>query len=136
MLLLCLNILATSRRKINMDEKEVKVTNSNGDWSDEYKGDKPKNDSKYFSDTVPTGDIVYTTKFKFLSEGNPKENKWGNKSIEFKIEHDGKEKVLEISGSNFDVLHDIAEHKPLIGKTVEWQRSGVGQKETRRKIKF
>jgi hypothetical protein len=119
-----------------VEEKEIKQTNSNGDWSDKYKGDKPTQDSKYFSDTVQNGDLVYSTKFKFLNEGNPKQNKWGNESIEFKILHEEKEKTLEISGSNFDVLHEIAEHKPVLNKTVEWQRSGVGQKETRRKIKF
>ena len=119
-----------------MEEKKVEATNSNEDWSDEYKGDKPKLEGKFFSDTVQSGELYYATKFKFKDEGNKKTNKWGNASIEFKIEHDGKEKILEISGTNFDVLHEISEHKPITNKTVEWQRSGVGQKETRRKIKF
>ena len=119
-----------------VEEKEVTVTNSNGDWSDEYKGEKPQLDSKYFSDAVQKGELFYATSFKFLDEGEKKTNKWGNTSIVFKITHEGKEKILEISGSNFDVLHAIAENKPVANKTVQWQRSGVGQKETRRAIKF
>ena len=117
-------------------ENEVKQTNSNGDWSDEYKGDKPQMDSKYFSDTVQKGELIFTTSFKFLNEGEKKTNKWGNNSIVFTISHEGKEKILEVNGSNFDVLHAISENKPITGKTVQWQRSGVGQKETRRAIKF
>ncbi len=119
-----------------MEEKEIKTTNSTGDWSDEYKGDKPKRDSKYFSDAVPEGEIVFVTKFKFLNEGEKITNNWGKESIVFKIDHEAKEKVLEVSGSNFDVLNTIAKNKPLTGKDVSWQRSGVGQKETRRAIKF
>lgn len=119
-----------------MEEKEIKQTNSNGDWSDEYKEEITKNDSKYFSDKVQEGELIFSTKFTFLNEGNTKENKWGNKSIEFKILHEEKEKTLEISGSNFDVLHTIAKNKPLTGKVVQWQRQGIGQKDTRRVIKF
>lgn len=117
-------------------EQKVEVTNSNGDWSDEYKEEKQKTDSKYFSDTVPQGELFYSTKFVFKSEGEKKENKWGKESILFRIEHEGKEKLLEISGTNFDVLHTIAKNKPLVGKPVQWQRQGIGQKDTRRAIKF
>lgn len=116
--------------------EENKQTDSNQDWAEGYKDDKPKNDSKYFSDTVPEGELIYSTKFTFKSEGEKKKNKWDNESITFKIEHEGKEKILEINGTNFDVLHTIAKNKPLTGKTVQWQRQGIGQKNTRRAIKF
>ena len=119
-----------------MEEKEIKTTNSNGDWSDEYKEENAKSDSKYFSDKVQEGELIFSTKFTFKSEGEKKTNKWNNDSIQFQIEHEGKEKTLEISGSNFDVLHTIAKNKPLLNKTVQWQRQGLGQKDTRRAIKF
>jgi len=119
-----------------VEEKKVEVTNSNGDWSDEYKEENTKNDSKYFSDKVQEGELIFSTKFTFKSEGEKKTNKWNNESIVFLIEHEGKEKTLEISGSNFDVLHTIAKNKPLLNKTVQWQRQGLGQKDTRRAIKF
>ena len=106
------------------------------DWQEEFLIDKPVSDSRYFSDAVPEGQLVYTTKFKFKNDGTKKQNKFGKQVIEFFIEHEGKEKILSIGLTQFDVLKAIAKAKPITGKTVDWQRSGTTQKDTRRAIRF
>lgn len=116
-----------------MEENKVTVTNL--DWQDEYLAERISTDSKYFSDSVPEGQLVYTTTFKFLSEGEKQVNKFGKQVVTFKIMHEGKEKVLDIGATQFDVLKVIAKARPIIGKEVEWQRSGATQKDTRRAIK-
>jgi hypothetical protein len=127
--------------RLKMEEKEIGTapnaeTNSKEDWSEKYKGDRPSTDGKFFSDTVPEGEMIYSTEFVFKDEGKETTNKWGKETIVFTINHNGKEQILEIVESNFDLLKIIGEAKPLTGKKVQWQRSGVGQKDTRRKIKF
>lgn len=113
-----------------MEEKIVET------WEEEYLIDKPITDSKYFSDAVPEGQLVFTAKFKFLSEGEKKINKFQKSVISFRIEHEGKEKLLEIGTTQFDILKTIAKAKPITGKTVDYQRSGTTQKDTRRAIKL
>lgn len=105
------------------------------DWQEEYLAEKPVGDSKYFSDAVPEGQLVYTTIFKFLTEGEKQTNKFGKQVISFKILHEGKEKILDIGATQYEVLKVIAKAKPIINKEVEWQRSGTTQKDTRRAIK-
>lgn len=118
-----------------MDEKEVKVTNSNGDWSDEYKGDRPKNDSSWFSDIVQEGELSFTAEIKFKTEGEKVENKFGKEVIRFIIEHEGKEKTMEVGTNQYDYLKILAGCKPLVGKKFKHQRTGSTQKDTRRTIK-
>jgi hypothetical protein len=117
-------------------EQKVEVANSNGDWSDEYKGDRPVDNSKYFSDAVPEGKMSFKTTFKFLTEGNKITNKFNKTVIQFQILHEGKEKQLEISTTNFDILKTISQAKPIKDKEVEWERVGSTQKDTRRGITF
>jgi len=117
-----------------MEQETIIKTNSN--WEEEYKGDRPQTDGKYFSDTVPENEMIYSTEFTFKDEGNKITNKWGKESIVFNINHKDKEQILEIVATNYDLLRTIAEAKPITGKKVQWQRSGEGQKNTRRKIKF
>jgi len=124
-----------------MEEKDIGTApnaekKTDSDWSEEYKGDRPTTDGKYFSDTVPQGEMIFSTEFTFKDEGRKTTNKWGKESITFNIDHDGKEQVLEIVGTNFDLLKTLAEAKPLTEKKVQWQRSGEGQKNTRRKVKI
>ena len=114
----------------------VEQTVENEDWQEEFLIDKPVNDSKYFSDPVPEGGLVYVTSFKFLNDGTKKQNKFGKQVVEFFIEHDGKEKILSVNITNFDILKAIAKAKPVVNKTVDWQRSGSTQKDTRRAIRF
>lgn len=118
-----------------MEEKKVEVTNSNGDWSDEYKSDRPKSDSSWFSDIVPENEIAYITEIKFKTEGEKTVNKFGKEVIKFLIEHEGKEKTMEVGTNQYDYLKILATNKPLIGKKFKHQRTGTTQKDTRRTIK-
>jgi len=45
-------------------------------------------------------------------------------------------KTMEVGCNQYDFLRTLAENKPLIGKTFVHQRTGVGQKDTRRSIKL
>lgn len=116
-------------------ENKIETTNSNGDWSDEYKGDKPKNDSNWFSDVVPEGELSYTADIEFKTEGEKTINKFGKEVIKFLILHEGKEKTMEVGCNQYDYLKIIANNKPLIGKKFKHQRTGSTQKDTRRTIK-
>ena len=118
-----------------VNEKEVKVTDSSGDWSDEYKGDKPKNDSNWFSDIVQEGELSYTAEITFKTEGEKTTNKFGKEVIRFLIEHEGKEKTMEVGTNQYDYLKILATNKPLVGKKFKHSRSGSTQKDTRRTIK-
>jgi hypothetical protein len=115
-----------------MEEKEAIIA----DWEDDYLGDKPTNNSKYFSDTVPEGQLSFKTTFKFLTKGTKIVNNYKREVITLQIQHEGKEKTLEIGTTQYEVLNEMAKHKPVTGKEVEWERTGIGQKDTRRKIKF
>lgn len=118
-----------------VNEKQVEVTNSSGDWSDEYKGEKPKSDSNWFSDIVQEGELVFTAEIKFRTEGEKTVNKFGKEVIKFLIEHEGKEKTMEVGTNQYDYLKILATNKPLIGKKFKHQRQGSTQKDTRRTIK-
>ena len=120
-----------------MEEKEINVeTNSNGDWSDEYKGERPSGDSNWFSDVVQEGELSFRAEIEFQSEGEKVTNKFGKPVIRFIITHDGKEKTMEVGQTQYDYLKIVAENKPLTGKKAIHQRSGSTQKDTRRTIKF
>ena len=109
---------------------------TNSDWSEEYKGDRPNTDSKWFSDVVPEGELSFKANITFKSEGEKATNNFGKQVIRFTIEVDGEEKTMEIGANQYDYLKCIAEAKPVTGKTATHERTGVGQKDTRRKIKF
>jgi len=119
-----------------MEEKEIEVTNSNDDWADEYKGERPNSDSTWFSDVVQEGELSFRAEITFKSEGEKVINKFGKPVIRFIIDHDEKEKTMEVGQNQYDYLKIVAENKPLTGKTAVHQRSGSTQKDTRRTIKF
>ena len=119
-----------------VEEKEVIIETSSGDWGDEYKGEKPTSDSNWFSDVVQQGEISFTAEITFKSEGERTTNKFNKEVIKFLIDVAGKEKTMEVGCNQYDFLRTLAENKPLIGKTFVHQRTGVGQKDTRRSIKL
>jgi len=106
------------------------------DWSEEYKGDRPTGDSNWFSDMVPKGEISYQTEYEFKTEGEKKTNNFGKQVIAFTINHENKEKTMEVGCNQYDFLKVLAENKPLTGKTFVHQRTGEGQKATRRSVKL
>jgi len=119
-----------------VEEKEVIIETSSGDWGDEYKGERPTSDSNWFSDVVQQGEISFTAEITFKSEGERTTNKFNKEEIKFLIDVAGKEKTMEVGTNQYDFLRTLAENKPLIGKTFVHQRTGVGQKDTRRSIKL
>jgi len=119
-----------------MEEKELIIETTNGDWSDEYKGERPTTDSTWFSDVVEDGEISFRAEIVFLSEGEKVTNKFGKEVIRFLINTDGKEKTMEVGANQFDYLKIVAANKPLAGKSAVHQRTGSTQKDTRRTIKF
>ena len=119
-----------------VEEKEVIIETSSGDWGDEYKGERPTSDSNWFSDVVQQGEISFTAEITFKSEGERTTNKFNKEVIKFLIDVAGKEKTMEVGTNQYDFLRTLAENKPLIGKTFVHQRTGVGQKDTRRSIKL
>ena len=110
-------------------------TNS-GDWTEEYKAERPVGESNWFSDVVQEGEISFTAEITFKTEGEKVTNKFGKPVIRFVIEHEGKEKTMEVGQNQYDYLKIVAENKPLTGKKAIHQRSGSTQKDTRRTIKF
>ena len=119
-----------------MEENTIEQTNSNGDWSDEYKGERQAGDSNWFSDVVAEGELSFKAEIKFKTEGEKVTNKFGKPVIRFTIEHEEKEKTMEVGANQFDYLKIVSENKPLVGKKAVHQRSGSTQKDTRRTIKF
>jgi len=122
-----------------MEQEKINETNSNEDWANEFKGDQPANSGKYFSDKVEEGELSFKAQIKFLDEGQKETSKtpWGEKQvITFKIEHEGKEKIMQVGINQFDYLKAIAEAKPVTGKQAIVQRTGTTQKDTKRTIKF
>ena len=117
-------------------EKKIEVASSNGDWSDDYKGDKPKMDSSWFSDIVQEGELSFAAEIKFKTEGEKTTNKFGKEVIKFIIDHEGKEKTMEVGTNQYDYLKILATNKPLLGKRFKHQRTGSTQKDTRRTIKL
>lgn len=115
-----------------MEEKIIEVK----DWTEEYRGERTPTDSKFFSDKVAEGQLAYITKIKFKTSGEKATNSFGKEVVKFIIEHEGKEKVLEIGVNQYDLLSTIAKKENLVGSTADWQRSGTNQKDTRRAIKF
>ena len=73
-----------------------------------------------------------SAQFKFLDEGEEVESdKFGKKSIMFKIEHEGEQKVFFVSANNFSFLRDIKKLWPLIDRFVEVRRWGSGRTDTK-----
>jgi len=117
-----------------MENKETNETIS--DWSEEYKAERTNKDSNWFSDVVQEGEISFTADITFKTEGEKEENKFGKQVIRFIIEHEGKEKTMEVGCNQYDYLKILANNKPLVGKKARHQRTGSNQKDTRRTIKF
>jgi len=115
----------------NMEEETITISN----WEDEYKQDRPIGDSNWFSDVVEAGEISFTAEITFKSEGEKVTNKFGKEVIRFLIQHEGKEKTMEVGCNQFDYLKILAQAKPLVNKKAIHQRSGSTQKDTRRTIK-
>lgn len=119
-----------------MEEKIVNTEN----WEEEFLADKPKTDSKYFSDTVPEGQLSFKKEFAFKSDGEQKINSYKNPVVNFIIEVDGKEKIWEVSKKQWEILKVIANKKKekgtLVGLKVNLERTGKTQTDTRRAIKF
>ena len=118
---------------------EEKIIETNSDWAEEFQGDAPATDQKYFSDKVPEGELSFRTEITFLNEGTKETIKtpWGQREvITFKIQHEDKEKTMQVGTTQFDYLKIIAEHKPITNKKAIVQRTGTSQKDTRRTIKF
>ena len=113
---------------------ENKETNSN--WEDDYTGDRPTGDSNWFSDVVQEGELSFRAEIEFKSKGEKVINKFGKEVIRFTIEHESKEKTMEVGCNQYDYLKIIATNKPLVGKKARHQRTGSTQKDTRRTIKF
>ena len=106
------------------------------DWSEEYKQERPQGESNWFSDIVQEGEISFTADITFKTEGEKVTNKFEKQVIRFTIEHEGKEKTMEVGCNQYDYLKIIAENKPLLGKKAKHSRTGSTQKDTRRSIKF
>jgi len=121
-----------------MKEKTInlKENDSNEDWSEKYKGDKPASDSTWFSDIVQQDEISFVTEITFKTEGEEVINKFGKPVIRFTIDHERIEKTMEVSCNQYDYLKTLILNKPLIGKTAKHSRTGSTQKDTRRNIKF
>jgi hypothetical protein len=109
---------------------------TNLNWEDEYKQERPIGDSNWFSDVVQEGEISFTAEITFKTEGEKVTNKFGKEVIRFIIDHEGKEKTMEVGCNQYDYLKIIANNKPLVGKKARHQRTGSTQKDTRRTIKF
>jgi len=115
------------------------ITNSNEDWAKEYEGDNPTQNNKYFSDKLVDDEVSFTAEIIFKNEGEKETIKtpWGErKVITFKIEHEQKEKIMQVGETQFDYLKAIANAKPLTGKKAKVTRVGTTQKDTKRTIKF
>jgi len=122
--------------KKNNDPQTEELINKTTDWSEEYKQERPNKDSNWFSDVVQESELSFTATITFKSEGEKTINHWDKPVIRFIIEHEGKEKTMEVGCNQFDYLKILANAKPLTGKTAIHQRTGSTQKDTRRTIKF
>jgi hypothetical protein len=121
-----------------MEEKEIKTEQA---WDEEALEDKPKTDSKYFSDSVPEGQLSFKTELTFKTNGESKINNYKTKVVNFIIEVGGKEKIWEVSTKQWELLKIIAQKKKdnngtLIGVKATLERTGSNQTDTRRAIKF
>ena len=121
-----------------MEEKKVETTNSNGDWSDDYKGEREETSNTWFKDAVPEGEISFKANITFEDEGTKTQNNYNETVIRFSIlvESEGETKTYDIKTSQFDILKSISEAKPITGKTALLERTGTTRKDTRRSIKF
>jgi len=113
-----------------MEQEKINETNSEEDWTNEYQGERPIGDSNWFSDVVAEGELSFRAEITFKSEGEKVTNKFGKPVIRFTIEHEGKEKTMEVGQTQYDYLKIVAEAKPLVGKKAIHQRSGSTQKDT------
>lgn len=119
-----------------MEEKIIEQA-----WDDEALEDKPKTDSKYFSDTVPEGQLSFKTELTFKTNGEKKINNFKTPVVTFIIEVNGQEKTWEVSTKQWEILKNIAQKKKdnnntLIGVKATLERTGSNQTDTRRAIKF
>jgi len=119
-----------------VEEKEVTIENSSGDWADEFKGEREAEGSNWFKDAVPEGSISFQTTIEFLDEGTKTKNNFDDAVIRFSIREGDNEKTLDVKTTQFDILKAIAEQKPITGKKAVWERTGTTRKDTRRHIKF
>ncbi len=87
-----------------VEEKEVIIETSSGDWGDEYKGERPTSDSNWFSDVVQQGEISFTAEITFKSEGERTTNKFNKEVIKFLIDVAGKEKQWKLVVTNMIFL--------------------------------
>ena len=120
-----------------MEEKIVEVNEA---WDEEFLADKPKTDSKYFSDIVPQGQLSFKADLVFKSDGEKLINNFKTPVIKFIIEVEGKEKFWEVSTKQWEILKTIAAQKKakgtLVGLKATLERTGTNQTDTRRAIKF
>lgn len=120
-----------------MEEKNIIVEQA---WDDEALEDKPKTDSKYFSDQVPEGQLSFKTELVFKTDGESKINSYKTPVVVFVIEVEGKEKIWEVSKKQWALLKTIAqkkkENKTLVGLKAILERTGSNQQDTKRAISF
>ena len=117
-------------------DKEIEVTNSNGDWSDDFQKERQESKSNWFKDEVPEGELSFTTDISFVDEGEKKVNNFNDQVVRFNILVNEEPKTLDIKYTQFDLLKVIASAKPIAGKKARWQRTGSTRTDTRRNIKF
>jgi len=121
-----------------MEEKKIETEQT---WDEEILEDKPKTDTKYFSDSVPEGQLSFKTELTFKTDGESKINNYKTPIVHFIIEVNGKEKIWEISKRQWELLKTIAQKKKdnngtLVGVKAVLERTGTNQIDTRRAIKF
>jgi len=122
--------------EINMEEKEVKITN----WFDapEYDASSSKEGEPRlpkFNITLSKGEIARTETIQFLDNGFPIDNQYG-KSILFKIQHKNVDMVWFVKAKSYSLLKEMKKAMPIAGKTAEVTRAGTTQSDTRWAIKF
>jgi len=119
-----------------MEEKTIETNSTNGDWSDDYLGEREETNHKWFKDALEQGELSYNAEIKFLDEGTEQTNNFKDKVIRFEIEVNGETKTMDVKANQYDYLKIIAENKPLTGKTAKHSRTGSTRSDTRRTIKF
>jgi len=119
-----------------IEEKTTEQTNSNEDWTTEFEKEREETGGNWFKDAVPEGSISFQTTIEFLDEGTKQKNNFDDTVIRFKIRENETEKTLDIKTTQFDILKQIADNKPIVGKKAKWERTGTTRKDTRRHIQF
>jgi len=122
-----------------VEEKEIKVEETNSkedDWTVDFEKEREETGGNWFKDAVPQGSISFQTTIEFLDEGKKQKNNFDDTVIRFSIKEGDTDKTLDIKTTQFDILKQIAEHKPISGKKAKWERTGTTRKDTRRHIQF